>query len=145
MKQGKTLFISLMKYTNEILSHSFSRFLLLGVSNTVFGYIIYGLLLFIFHYQIAYALTYAFGIIIISYINPKYVFKVESTALNGAKTAFTYCFQYILGAFLLAIVVRFVGVSPFIALIMVTCVTVPVTFGMNYILLRKDILKSEPL
>ena len=83
------------------------------------------------------------GIIVISYINPKYVYKVESTALNWAKTALTYCCQYILGAFLLAVVVRFVGISPFFALAVVTCITVPVTFGMNYILLRKDILRMS--
>ena len=140
MKQGKTPFISLTTFTNDIFNHSFARFLLIGAFNTVFGWIIYGLFLFAFHHQIAYALTYMIGIIGVSYINPRYVFKVKSTAFNGVKTALTYGFQYILGAFLLEMVVRFAGVSPFIALIIVTCITVPVTFGINYILLRKDIL-----
>ena len=143
MKQRKTRFTSLMKYTNDILTHSFSRFLLGGGLNTAFTYVIYVLLLVAVHHQIAYISAYVCGVIVVSYINPKYVYRVESSALNGIKTALTYCLQYLLGALLLETLVRFVGISPFIAPLIVICALVPVTFGINYILLKKDIARMS--
>ncbi len=106
----------------------FVRFLLVGISNTLFSYIVYLLLLSFLTYLPAYSIAYCAGVSMSYFLNARFVFK-KIASLNGfLKFPIVYVIQYLLGAVILLLIVGKLGVPQELAMIGVVVITIPITF-----------------
>jgi putative flippase GtrA len=113
-----------------------SRFIVGGLSNTVFTYLIYlGLSRFI-HYQIAYFVAYCCGIFFAYWFNATFVFKVPLSWKGAVSYPSVYVIQYGASAVLLAILVRSVRLNASYAPLLVTACMLPLTYVMSKIVLQ---------
>ena len=124
------------------LRHQALRFLFAGAVNTIATYAIYLALLTLFNYTLAYTIAYLAGIVISYLLNTTFVFRVTRTAANMATFPLVYLVQYLLGALVLNIAVRWMGISDRFALIASIVVTIPVTFFLSRALLHRGAPKS---
>jgi putative flippase GtrA len=114
----------------------FSRFLLVGVTNTLFSYLLYLLLLQFLPYIVAYTLSYCAGIVLSYFLNVHFVFKKNVSLASFLKFPFVYAIQYALGALVLWLLVG-AGITPTWAMIGVLIVTIPVTFFASRFVLKR--------
>lgn len=114
----------------------FARFLIVGATNTAFSYVVFVLLYLVMHYQAAYALSYAAGIVLSYFLNVHFVFKTQRSLASFLKFPFVYLVQYGLGALVLGLLVR-AGADPRLAMAGVIVVTLPVTFFASRFVLKK--------
>ena len=124
------------------LRHQALRFLIAGAINTVATYAIYLALLPLLDYTLAYTIAYLTGIVISYLLNTAFVFRVTRTAANMATFPLVYVVQYLLGALVLNLAVRWIGVPDKFALIASIVVTIPVTFFLSRALLHRGAPKS---
>lgn len=127
-------YILLTKFLNE----EFIRFLFAGTFNLGLTYGLYLLLLQFFPYSISFTISYVVGLIFVSIINVKVVFKKKTTAFNGMKTISVYLFQYLLSLLLLFFFVHYLLISPNISPLIITFLLVPITFFSNRMILRNS-------
>jgi putative flippase GtrA len=124
------------------LRHQALRFLIAGAANTIATYAIYLALLPLLDYTLAYTVAYLTGIVISYLLSTAFVFRVTRTATNMATFPLVYVVQYLLGALVLNLAVRWIGVPVKFALIASIVVTIPVTFFLSRALLHRDAPKS---
>lgn len=115
----------------------FTRFLLVGATNTLLSYLLYLLLLEFFAYLLAYSIAYCIGIAISYLLNVYFVFNKRPSVASFVKFPIVYIVQYGLGAGMLWLLVDRAGMSPVIAMIGVIIVTIPVTFLASRFVLAK--------
>jgi putative flippase GtrA len=96
---------------------------------------IFALQLFL-HYQVAYALTFLFGIVLSYAINVRFVFKAQHTPSKALAFPMVYLAQYVAGALLLGALVEWMGVPKEMAPIAVVVLTIPLTFALIRFVLR---------
>ena len=125
------------------LRHQALRFLIAGALNTMATYAIYLALLPLLDYTLAYTIAYLTGIVISYLLNTAFVFRVTRTAANMATFPLVYVVQYLLGALVLNLAVRWIGVPDKFALIASIVVTIPVTFFLSRALLHRGAQKSD--
>lgn len=122
-----------------MLRAEFVRFLLVGATNTAFSYVLF-VLLYKFmhhqHYQVAYAVSYAAGIVLSYFLNVHFVFRTKRSLASFLKFPFVYLAQYGLGALVLGLLVK-TGLDPRLAMVGVIGVTIPVTFLASRFVLKK--------
>lgn len=124
-----------------MLRAEFVRFLLVGATNTAFSYVLFVLLYTLMHhqhYQLAYALSYAAGIVLSYFLNVHFVFRTQRSLAGFLRFPFVYLIQYSLGALVLGVLVQ-AGLDPKLAMAGVIVVTTPVTF-----IASRFVLKSGP-
>lgn len=114
----------------------FARFLIVGATNTAFSYVVFLALYLVMHYQAAYALSYAAGIVLSYFLNVHFVFKTRRSLASFLKFPFVYLLQYGLGALVLGLLVR-KGVDPRLAMLGVIAITVPITFLASRFVLKR--------
>jgi len=114
----------------------FTRFLLVGATNTVFSYLLYLLLLKFLPYIAAYTLSYCAGIVLSYFLNVLFVFKKNVSIASFLKFPVVYAIQYSLGALVLWLLVS-LGINPTWAMIGVLIVTIPVTFVASRFILKR--------
>lgn len=114
----------------------FGRFLIVGATNTGFSYVVFLLLYTLMHYQAAYALSYAAGVVLSYFLNVHFVFKTKRSLASFLKFPFVYVLQYGLGALVLGLLVRS-GVDPRLAAAGVVVITVPITFLASRFVLKR--------
>jgi len=119
------------------LKNKFIKFIGVGVINTVASYLLYVLLVLFLNYQLSYAISFAFGIILSFLLNTKYVFEVKKTIKKFVLFPLVYLVQYLLGAFMMNIVVEIIEINKFFAPLVVTIFLLPISF-----LLSKKILTN---
>jgi putative flippase GtrA len=124
-----------MKYINK----DFTRFLLIGGINTLLGYILYVALLQIVSYTLAYSISYVLGIFISYYLNARFVFKTELKLSKAIQYPLVYLAQYTLGVALLRILVELLGVSTLIAPVLIVLVSIPVTYVLSRVILKRGV------
>jgi len=124
---------SLMNAVNQ----PFSRFVSVGVLNTGLGYVLYLALLLVFPYTLAYSLSYAIGIFIAYYLNSRLVFHQPLSWRKALQYPLVYVVQYTLGIVLLSVLVRFLGLPAWIGPPIVVTVTLPVTFLISRVIIRR--------
>ncbi len=112
------------------------RFLVAGVVNTGLTYAIYLLFQIVIGYQAAYAIAYVAGIAISYHLNSRYVFQVAGSWKTFVRYPLVYVAQYLAGAGLLEILVRWWKVPPSVAPLFVLVLTVPMTFVLSKTILR---------
>ncbi|MEP6483251.1 MAG: GtrA family protein [Rudaea sp.] len=118
------------------LRHEALRFLIAGLINTAATYAIYLALLPRLDYTLAYTIAFVIGIVIAYVLSTSYVFRVERTRANMTIFPLIYLVQYLLGAAVLNIAVRWLSVPRQFALLASIAITIPVTFLLSRALLR---------
>ena len=113
-----------------------TRFLLVGMTNTLFSYGLYRLLLLAMPYIAAYTLSYCAGIVLSYFLNVHFVFKKRPSLASFLKFPFVYALQYGLGVAVLWLLVR-AGMDPKLAMAGVIVVTIPITFLASRFILKK--------
>ncbi len=125
----------------------FTRFLLVGATNTLFSYLLYLLLLFALPYVVgstgradyiaAYTLSYCAGVVLSYFLNTHFVFRKTPSLSSFLKFPFVYLIQYGLGALVLGLLVEQVGIDKKWAGALVSIVTIPVTFLASRFVLKR--------
>ncbi|MHB1271814.1 MAG: GtrA family protein [Rhodanobacter sp.] len=112
------------------------RFLVGGLLNTVVGYGCYLLLLQWVHYEIAYALAYAISIAASYVFSAAVVFR-QPLRLNAAlRYPLVYLVQFLLGLILMRALIEVLHTPAWIAPLLVSVCTIPVTFLLSRVIVR---------
>lgn len=122
------------KYYNK----SFIKFLVVGATNTLVGYIIYLFLLSMMPYSIAYTCTFILSIGISYLLNSTLVFNAKHSLKKLLKFPLIYLMQYCLGLCTLTFLVSFANINQKVAPIIVVLITTPITY-----ILMKRVFKNE--
>ena len=115
----------------------FTRFLLVGATNTLFSYVLYLLLLLVVPYWPAYTLSYGAGIVLSYFLNVHFVFKKRVSLVSFLKFPFVYLIQYSLGSVVLWLLVKHGGIDDKRAGALVSIITIPVTFLASRFVLKR--------
>lgn len=126
-----------MQIRGEIL-----RFLIVGAANTILTYALYLALLPLTGYAAAYTIAYVAGIAIAYMLNTQLVFRARRTLASLTLFPMIYVVQYATGIAALYLAVNLFGVPERIALIASIVVTVPITFQLNRLVLKR---KAPPV
>jgi putative flippase GtrA len=124
----------------------FIKFGIVGASNTLISLAIYYALYYLgVNYIIANTIAFFISVLNAYFWNNKYVFRSNKTNHFKAilKVYVSYGITFLLGTFLLYIMVQYFGVSKVIAPIFILFVTIPINFLLNKFWAFKDNLKKE--
>jgi putative flippase GtrA len=120
-----------------MIQRQFIRFILVGGINTASSYLVYIFLLNFLSYGYSYTTAYVVGIFISYWLNRIYVFRRH----NGVKSAMlfplVYIFQYAVGIFLIWVIVDILRLSQFVAPLLSTLITIPLTFVLSSLVFSK--------
>jgi len=116
-------------------STSVFRFLLGGIINTALSFLIYWLLMLVVSYQLAYAMSYCIGIALSYLINSRMVFRVRYSVRSAALFPLIYLAGYVVGAAVLAVGVKMLGINPWLAPALSVCITLPLTYVLTRLVL----------
>jgi putative flippase GtrA len=115
----------------------FSRFLLVGATNTAVSYVFYLLLLEFMAYLYAYSISYGIGIVVSYILNSRFVFRQPLSLGKFLQFPAVYAIQYGVGAAILWLLVGRASLSPELAMLAVVAVTIPVTFITSRFILKR--------
>ena len=104
------------------------KFILAGLSNTIFSYIIYLVLLIFFNYLISYLISIFLSIIYAYKINTKFVFEVNSRSRYKSLFFVIYTIQILANIFLLKLSIDVFMLSKYIAPLLNIVIVSPITF-----------------
>lgn len=119
------------------INREFSRFVFVGAANTLLGYVIYAAALLIAPYIVAYTISYVAGIFISYYLNSRFVFKADLSLAKAVQYPLVYVVQYLIGVSLLQLFVETLGLSALIAPILVVACTLPLTFVLSRLIIKR--------
>ncbi|MEQ8176278.1 MAG: GtrA family protein [Syntrophomonadaceae bacterium] len=134
-----------MKYIKGNL-REYATFIASGAINSALTYVLYILLLTLVSYKVSYSIAYVSGIFVSYYLNSRWVFKEPMSLMKFLQYPVVYIVQYLLGIATLYVCVDKLGLSQWLAPLVVIAVTVPVTFFLSrYIIKRpsRDVVKGE--
>lgn len=114
------------------------RFLVGGVLNLAVGYGGYLILLHWISYEIAYAISYVFSVCVSYVFSALFVFRQPLRARSALFYPLVYLAQFLLGLVLLRIMVEVLHLSAWVAPLLVSILTIPVTFLMSRIIVRAN-------
>jgi putative flippase GtrA len=109
----------------------FKRFLGIGIINTIFAYIVFIILLQVLNYNISYTISFMATIILSYFLNSKYVFKQKVSLSKFIKFPIVYVVQYLFGIVILNLLNIYMNTSNYINMLIVTLVSVPITFMLS--------------
>lgn len=112
------------------------RFALGAVLNVIVGYGSYLLLLHWLHYVAAYAIAYVIGIAVSYVFNAVVVFRQPMRARAALSYPLVYIVQFLLGLVLLKLLVEALHIPVWLGPLLVSVLTLPVTFVMSRIIVR---------
>lgn len=116
--------------------YEFLRFLLVGLTNTLLSYLLYLVLVTYLTYLPAYSIAYCVGILVSYFLNVQFVFKKRIKFASFLKFPVVYGIQYLLGVFILWLLVGKFSIPPELAMIGVIILSTPVTFLLSRLALR---------
>ncbi|MBI3607909.1 MAG: GtrA family protein [Nitrospirae bacterium] len=120
--------------------HEFMRFVLAGAGITVSGYLLYVALLQMMAYLLAYTISFVLSLVLSYFLTSRFVFRRPLHWSTAVQFPFVYIAQYVVGMGLMYGLVDGLGVSQFIAPVVVVALTVPLTF-----MLSRLVIKQLPL
>jgi putative flippase GtrA len=115
------------------------KFLVAGGLNTGLTYLVYLAALTIVPYVAAYTIAYIAGIGISYILNTYFVFKEKVTIRKALAFPLVYLVQYLAGAGLLVVFVKWVYIPETYAPLLVVVATLPLTFYLS-----KRVIKFKP-
>lgn len=118
----------LKQLLKTFIESEFFRFLVVGGINTAASYVIYVLVSLVAHYVVAYTISTIAGIVISYVLNAVYVYRTKLSLARAAAYPVVYVVQYGLGVALLYVLVDRMGISKFIAPLIIVVLTIPITF-----------------
>lgn len=121
----------LPKWTGEVF-----RFLIGGVLNAVVGYGGYLLLLRWMHYVPAYTISYAISIAVSYVFSALFVFRQPIKLRAALRYPLVYLVQFLLGLILLKMLIEVLHSPQWLAPLLVSVITIPVTFLMSRVIVR---------
>lgn len=141
--------MGLMKHVGAIVSDHRFKFLLVGGTNTVVGYVVYGALYqFVFRavplgYVISLVISYAISIVLAFYLYRRFVFKVTGHVVRDfIRFVGVYAVAITVNIVALTVLVEFAHVPPLIAqLIVIVATTLLSYFGHREVSFRRT---AEP-
>ena len=110
---------------------AFLRFVAVGAINTALTYGLYVALVHFIHYQFAYALAYAAGLVLQFLLHSRFVFRVPLRLANLFGYPPIHMLLYGLGAALLHALVEWIGIGTRVAPLLVIAVSVPLSFALT--------------
>lgn len=116
-----------MKYFN----YELLRFIIVGVLNTAFTYIVYLFALRLFGYIIAFTISFVTGVVFAFFMYSLFVFKTKMSLKKFIQYPLIYLIQYFLAMVLLIVFVEFVGFDKNIAPLINVVILTPFTFVIN--------------
>jgi putative flippase GtrA len=134
----------LKQFVAAFIRSEFFRFLVVGAINTAASYGIYVLVSLVAHYIVAYTVSTVTGIAISYVLNALYVYKTKLSLARAAAYPLVYGVQYGLGVGLLYLMVDQLGVSHYIAPLIIVVATIPVTFLLSRLIVKQRV-PSESL
>ncbi|WP_171056397.1 GtrA family protein [Paenibacillus sinopodophylli] len=111
------------------------RFVAMGLANTLITYGSYLAFLLLFSYNVSYLLSYVLGIVVSFILNSKIVFNTKMTTMKFIQYPLVYAAQFLLGFGLINVIVTLMGISEKIAPLIVTIVSLPITFVISKFIL----------
>jgi len=112
------------------------RFLIGGVLNTVVGYGVYLSLFHWLRYEVAYAIAYVVAIAVSYVFNAMFVFRQPLRARSALYYPLVYLAQFLLGLLLLKVLIGAMHMSAWLAPLLVSVLTIPMTFLLSRIIMR---------
>jgi len=128
-----------MKFTNK----EFFKFLSVGAFNTASTYILYLIAIWFTSYQVAYVISYCFGLLLVSILNVKFVYNQPICFKNSIKTIMVYLIQFAIGFILITMCVGYLGIDKRVAPLIIIIILIPFTFFANKFVLQKCNLKNN--
>lgn len=113
-----------------------TAFLMGGALNTGISYLLFLILQIYLHYQVAYGIAYAFGVVISYWYNANFVFQVPPSWIGLFYYPIVYVVQYVASALLLSTLVEALDMPAQLAPLLVTGVMIPATYVMTRHVLR---------
>ncbi len=108
-----------------------------GGLNTGVTYLVYFVLHLKLSYQVAYFIAYVAGILFSYFFNSKVVFKKQMTWTGLLVFPAVYLVQYLISALALAAIVEWAGMDPWFAPLVVSVLTLPLTYIMARFVLQR--------
>ncbi|MBT4489590.1 MAG: GtrA family protein [Rhodospirillaceae bacterium] len=118
-------------------------FILVGISNVVFTYIIYLLVILFAGYAIAYTASFCSGILFSAYCNSRYSFSTVLTARRLAVFSLVCLINYFIGFAVLKFFVEMLRIHEVVAPLLVIGVMVPISFVGTRLALVGSLTKSS--
>jgi putative flippase GtrA len=112
-----------------------ARFLAGGALNTGSTFVLYWLLLLIMDYRIAYAISFASGILLSYLINTRFVFRAQHSLRKLLLFPLVYLITYLAGAIVLHAAVSGFGINKTIAPLLSICATLPLSYVLTKLVL----------
>lgn len=130
------------KLIKKSINYQFTRFIIVGLINTLGSYLLYVFFLLLFNYLVSYFISTIVFIIISSYLNTSFVFKINTNKFS----LFIFCILLIMQMIIGALIIRYSVetllvpeiVAPFINIFLLT----PLKYFIS-ILVKKLIKKSS--
>ena len=104
------------------------KYVMLGATRTVLGYLLYLLLLQIMPYWAAFTVCYVATLLFSFFVNSNYVFRTVLTARKAVRYGAIYCINYVLGLGLLTFAIAVLGLSARVSPAFVIVIMFPVGF-----------------
>jgi putative flippase GtrA len=114
----------------------FSRFIVVGLLNTMSTYVLYLLLMAAMSYKLAYSIAYVSGILLSYYLNARVVFRSQLRIVKLIQYPTVYVVQYVMNILTLWVLVDYLSVPTALAPIIVIVATVPVTFVLSRLIVK---------
>jgi putative flippase GtrA len=124
-----------MKFINS----EIVRYGVVGIFNTLLTYVIFVISLWFMPYQWAYTLAYVLGIVTAYVMQSLLVFHQPLHWRKAVKYPSVYVIQYVLGLFILSLLVDGLHIMPEIASLLNMMLTIPISFVLSRKIIRPDI------
>jgi len=104
------------------------RFIIIGIANFIFTYIIYLLVNIVTSYTVAFTASFGSGILFSAYLNSRFSFSTTLTAKRLTTFIVVCIINYIIGLQILKFAIENLNVDEVLAPILVIAVMVPISF-----------------
>ncbi len=110
----------------------FIKFGIVGIINTLISLAVYNILLLLnMHYLFANSVGYCVGILSSYILNSKFVFETNMDVKKGSKFILTYLSSFIIGSFILYIIVEYFNIPKTVAPLIVSIFNVIYNYIIN--------------
>jgi putative flippase GtrA len=126
-----------------LLKNEIVRFVFMGGVNTGLTWLLYLVLNLVVSYQVSFTLSYVAGIVLSYVLNARYVFDTKMSLSTFLQFPVVYVVQYMLNIAMMYGLVELARCPESLAPLVVTAITVPVTYVMSRFILKPKTEEAE--